>query len=65
MDLLDRIEPPVTMKNKYSEMLFNGSLPSSTGFGEKKHLGIIFIVFINNVKIVFWKPMLKQKIYMF
>ena len=36
MDLLDRIEPPVTMKNKYSEMLFNGSLPSSTGFGEKE-----------------------------
>ena len=24
------------MKNKYSEMLFNGSLPSSTGFGEKE-----------------------------
>ena len=36
MELLNRIEPPVTMKNKYSEMLFNGSLPSSTGFGEKE-----------------------------
>ncbi len=36
MDLLDRIEPPVNMKNRYSEMLFNGSLPSSTGFGEKE-----------------------------
>lgn len=36
MELLDRVAPPVTMKNKYSEVLFNGSLPSSTGFGEKE-----------------------------
>lgn len=36
MDLLNRIEPPITMKNMYSDMLFNGSLPSSTGFGEKE-----------------------------
>lgn len=36
MNLLDKIAPPLTMQNKYSDMLFNGSLPSSTGFGEKE-----------------------------
>ena len=36
MHLLDRLEPPVTMKNVYSDMLFEGGLPSSTGFGEKE-----------------------------
>ena len=36
MKLLDRIEPPDIMKNSHSEMLFKGSLPSSTGFSEKE-----------------------------
>lgn len=36
MGLLDRIAPPETMKNQYSEMLFGGGLPSSTGFSEKE-----------------------------
>lgn len=36
MKLLDRIQPPEIMRNPYSDMLFQGSLPSSTGFGEKE-----------------------------
>ena len=36
MNLLNRMEPPETMRNSYSDMLFRGSLPSSTGFGEKE-----------------------------
>jgi len=36
MDLLNRMEPPEIMRNSYSDMLFRGSLPSSTGFGEKE-----------------------------
>ncbi len=36
MELLDRIQPPEIMRNSYSDMLFQGSLPSSTGFGEKE-----------------------------
>ena len=36
MKLLNRMEPPATMRNPYSDMLFSGGLPSSTGFGEKE-----------------------------
>lgn len=36
MQLIDRIEPPETMKNQYSDMLFGSGLPSSTGFSEKE-----------------------------
>lgn len=36
MNLLNRMEPPEIMRNSYSDMLFKGSLPSSTGFGEKE-----------------------------
>lgn len=36
MNLLNRIEPPEIMRNSYSDMLFKGGLPSSTGFGEKE-----------------------------
>lgn len=36
MNLLNRIEPPEIMRNSYSDMLFRGGLPSSTGFGEKE-----------------------------
>ncbi len=36
MDLLNRMEPPEIMRNTYSDKLFRGSLPSSTGFGEKE-----------------------------
>lgn len=36
MNLLDRLAPPVSMRNPYSEMLFGASLPSSTVFGEKE-----------------------------
>lgn len=36
MNLLNRMEPPEIMRNSYSDMLFGGSLPSSTGFGEKE-----------------------------
>ncbi len=36
MNLLNRMEPPQIMKNTYSNMLFSGSLPSSTGFNEKE-----------------------------
>lgn len=36
MRLLNRMEPPEIMRNSYSDMLFSGSLPSSTGFGEKE-----------------------------
>ncbi len=35
MDLLNKMEPPDIMKNEYSEVLFNGSLPSSTEFKER------------------------------
>ena len=35
MNLLNRMEPPKLMKNLYSDMLFSGSLPTSTGFSEK------------------------------
>lgn len=36
MDLLDRMEPPETMKSQYCDMLFRAALPSSSGFGEKE-----------------------------
>lgn len=36
MGLLDKVEAPEIMRNQYSEMLFGGSLPSSTGFTEKE-----------------------------
>lgn len=36
MGLLDKMAPPAIMANPYSEMLFGGGLPSSTGFGEKE-----------------------------
>lgn len=36
MELLGKVEPPDIMKNSYSDMLFKGSLPSSTGFSEKE-----------------------------
>lgn len=36
MELLGKVEPPDIMKNLHSEMLFKGSLPSSTGFSEKE-----------------------------
>lgn len=36
MELLNRMSPPKTMRNHYSNMLFGSGLPSSTGFSEKE-----------------------------